>query len=450
MRRLTLLATLLVLTVAPAAQAGQASMSGSGLFVNLTADADDATVLRLRLVEGGPPAGGVEWEASITEGTLSPGAGCRAAGTLAVRCPRTSNGVRILMGEGADRFEPAANGLTFPDVVVADMGSENDTYTGFDFTTDSVIGGAGGDVLDGNGGDDDLDGGDDPDTLRPDAGSDVTFGGAANDVIIEELPGESAADPGADDDQHAGGSGTDTITYALRQNPIVLLFGEDGGSGGEIGSGEGDGVKGFERFIGTRGNDRLNSGFASVPVFFSGQAGDDLLIGSNGDDQLRGGLGLDTLKGDEGDDTIDGKAEEVVNGTPTAFADPVIDCGPGSDLALIDLRDYASPTACESVNRAPAGEEPEVSLPARELRLRRAGGEARVKLACPRSAKDGCEGKVRLGKGERRFPARAFALARGAKRKVAVPAPFRGRGFVETEEEGSIGPKTLTRVVRVR
>jgi len=84
---------------------------------------------------------------------------------------------------------------------------------------------------------------------------------------------------------------------------------------------------------------------ASVSLY--GGGGDDVLVGGSGPDYIDGGSGADGLRGGPGDDTLFGGP-----GTDTFFGEggrdeidaidrkgEVLDCGPGKDLARMDLVD---------------------------------------------------------------------------------------------------------------
>jgi Ca2+-binding RTX toxin-like protein len=132
---------------------------------------------------------------------------------------------------------------------------------------DSIIGGAGHDLIEGDG----LEG-----------GSDTLYGGIGNDTILGD--GSDGAEGRADtifgedgDDQIFGHHGNDLI---------------DGGNDQDLITG-GDGSEGNDTLIGGAGNDIL-----------SGSEGNDSLTGGTGRDLLIGGLGLDTLKGEAGEDLL--------------------------------------------------------------------------------------------------------------------------------------------------
>jgi hypothetical protein len=71
---------------------------------------------------------------------------------------------------------------------------------------------------------------------------------------------------------------------------------------------------------------------------FTGSAQPNVLTGGQSDDNLVGGGGQDTLNGNEGDDSIE--ARDGVR--------DVIDCGPGTDSAIVDPADQV--TGCETVS----------------------------------------------------------------------------------------------------
>lgn len=87
------------------------------------------------------------------------------------------------------------------------------------------------------------------------------------------------------------------------------------------------GDAGPNRIVGTVGGD-----------WISGGAGRDHLSGGPGRDCIEGGPGRDVISGGPGDDLIrarDGSAD-------------VVDCGSGTDIAIVDKKDVVSPS-CEQV-----------------------------------------------------------------------------------------------------
>lgn len=172
-----------------------------------------------------------------------------------------------------------------------------------------ITGTQGADVLTGTGEDD---------TLAGLGGNDRLRGGDGNDTL----------DGGAGTDDIAGGDGRDAVSYSQHGGVTVSLddLANDGGSG-ELDNTQTD----IEDIFGSPGNDVLQ-----------GNAGANTIDGSGGDDRLLGGGGRDSLFGGDGGDRLDGR---------DAVAD-TLDCGPGEDIAFIDVRD--TQLNCEVVDRRAA------------------------------------------------------------------------------------------------
>ena len=150
---------------------------------------------------------------------------------------------------------------------------------------DSMYGRAGDDVLLGGEGDDELDGGPGADTLSGGGGSDAaSYEGASVVVTLDGLANDGAAG----------------------ENDNVLLDTEDA--------------------YGTEGPDTI-----------TGNRLDNALDGLGGNDRIVGGPGADGRFGGDGDDNITSR-----DGSPDR-----VECGPGFDVALVDVRD--SVIECESV-----------------------------------------------------------------------------------------------------
>ncbi len=167
---------------------------------------------------------------------------------------------------------------------------------------DTILGGAGGDLLGGGGGDDLIAGGAGRDVMHGGAGDDALSGGDGDDT----LQGEDGADA------LLGGAGNDLL--AGHEGNDVLL----GGAGDDS-------------LLGGMGNDMLD-----------GQAGDDWLAGGGGDDSLRGGPGSDTLDGNDGDDTLfghDPDAPPLPQGAEAAGAN-FLNGGAGNDLLWLGANDH--------------------------------------------------------------------------------------------------------------
>jgi hypothetical protein len=130
-------------------------------------------------------------------------------------------------------------------------------------------------------------------TVTGGAGSQVVYGDGANQSIVL----------GADDDELHGGGGDD---YIGSHGGNDWLYGDDGND--TVSGGEGN-----DRLFGGNGDDRLEGGSGHDKLYgnsgndtLSGGAGNDSLWGGSGADRLDGGAGNDTLKGEAGHDRITG------------------------------------------------------------------------------------------------------------------------------------------------
>jgi endoglucanase len=129
---------------------------------------------------------------------------------------------------------------------------------------DSLIGGAGDNVILADGGNDTVNASAGDDGISAGDGADLVFGKDGNDSVFGN----------AGDDRVFGGRGADVIL---------------GGAGADIAMGGlGDDV-----LIGGSGDDKLK-----------GNDGDDTVLGSDGNDMLRGGSGNDILGGEAGNDRL--------------------------------------------------------------------------------------------------------------------------------------------------
>ena len=168
---------------------------------------------------------------------------------------------------------------------------------------DNVItGNSAANVLDGGLGNDTIDGG---------AGGDTMMGGAGNDTYVVDNSGDQIVE--------TAGQGTDLvlsqITYALQSNiENLTMTGTSAidGTGnalnnlivGSSASNTLSGLDGDDKINGGLGNDTLNGGNGKDQLF--GEDGNDTLYGGDGDDGLNGGAGTDTLKGGNGNDGMFG------------------------------------------------------------------------------------------------------------------------------------------------
>ncbi len=225
---------------------------------------------------------------------------------------------------------------------------------------DTLLGGAGDDVLVGGVGDDVLDGGDGIDTADysddtagvmvnlaegfasgAEAGEDelnsieTVLGGAGDDVLIGDA-GDNRFVASAGHDLIDGGAGFDTLDLSAATGPVSVDFAGGKASGAGIGS---NSFVNIEKLLFGAGDDVVTGG-----------NGDEVLDGGAGNDTLKGGAGNDTLVGGEGDDTLDGgSGDDIVNGgigndtikagsgidaIDASEGNDVIDAGSGDDIVL--------------------------------------------------------------------------------------------------------------------
>jgi Ca2+-binding RTX toxin-like protein len=227
----------------------------------------------------------------------APGATVRCSGSLAVSL------VVATGREGDDTIAVAAdvpgnvsvriNGNAGSDTIVGGAGSDlleaGENYKNPDDGRDTLIGNGGGDVL------------------YADPGADRLAGGSGNDLLVSSVA--SCQGHGFD-----GGPGQDTVSYARSNAGVEVSL---GGVGGPQGCGTPDRVLGS--------NERLE-----------GSDSPDVLVGDAGDNSLIGHLGADTLIGRAGEDLLDAADGQ---------RDAKVDCGPSSDDAQTDRLDPA-PLSC--------------------------------------------------------------------------------------------------------
>lgn len=302
---------------------------------------------------------------------------------------------------------------------------------------DTLEGGPGRDRIEGGPGDDQLRGRGGDDHLLPDEGSDLVEGSSGDDLVELRERGPDGADV------FSGGTGQDELDYTGnnggRDEPLNLTPNDQTANDGA--RDEHDQILGFERVRASRGNDFM-FGLVSLDDNLAdewfGDAGDDRMLSGDGDDRLDGGKGADLLRAGSGDDFLF---------TRDGTVDIEISCSTGRDEAQIDLKDPET-TQCERVTREAVNEQPNVRV-AGDLRLRRTRGRVRVPLACPKAAKSGCRGKVRLARGTARRTA-TYGLRAGRSGVVSLRAVPPGAATVTAIQQGARGPKTTTAQVRVR
>jgi hypothetical protein len=138
-----------------------------------------------------------------------------------------------------------------------------------------------------------------------------------------------------------GADRADVVTTNLRAAQVNVR----GGPGDDVIRGRGpsrldfSGDEGDDLLLGSEGPDILRG--QDGDDFASGRGGGDLLIGDAGDDVLRAGAGRDRLFGGLGADKLDARDSPPL-------ADSVVHCGPGRDLTSQDRPDRPKTRQCET------------------------------------------------------------------------------------------------------
>jgi Ca2+-binding RTX toxin-like protein len=448
-------------------------LAGKGNTLNVTDVSGATDDLRLNIDRSTSPQ---SYVIESTQPISRSGTFCTApttsGGKSRTRCPTsTPTSILATLAGGNDRWFTVF-GVGASDSVTVNGGSGDDqitgtrpgpeTFNGNDGNddihgrgglADTLTGGAGDDLLndeDGSGASSDtLDGGSGEDRLFFREGND-TVRGADGDDEITEIAHLEVATSKPFDDTIFGGSGTDRLIF-LRDRGVSI---QDKGSAANVFT---DGVfeenvEDVEGFEGGRGPDVINgaSSSANSDGTYDGGEGPDVLVGRDAADRIVGGNGRDTLQGRDGNDQLDAK-----EGEPVAVPDEVIDCGPGTDSATIDLLD-PNTEGCEKVDRSAIGEGPHVRIGSVRLR----GRTAAVKLKCPRKLGHKCKGKLRVAARKRRLrrsKGKRYSIKAGRKRTVRVRLGSRDarrikkRAFVESREKGDVaGTKSTLARKRIK
>jgi VCBS repeat-containing protein len=246
-------------------------------------------------------------------------------------------GSQMVYGDGSSQFivlgadDDTLHGGAGDDYVGSHEG--NDWLYGDD-GNDTVSGGVGNDFLFGGAGIDRIEGDDGHDHLDGGAGADVLIGGLGHDTYIVDDTGDRVVE--------LGKAGTDTVlasvNYRLAANVESLTLSGDAfvGYGNSLNNtlratDQGSrlyGQSGNDTLYGGNGVDRLHGSSGNDKIY--GRAGRDYLTGSSGKDRLDGGAGNDTLSGGSGNDTLMGSdgRDRILGG----FGDDVIYGGLGSDV----------------------------------------------------------------------------------------------------------------------
>jgi Ca2+-binding RTX toxin-like protein len=362
--------TLSLLCLPAAAHASTLGYDGAGALV-FTGGAG-GTLVHV----AGTDDGRASFEPQVGDDFAGLPAGCDQAGPgEPAICAVTGAGVRVEMGDGDDdvnTFRPLTVPATF------DGGAGNDELTGsFDGGDETMRGGPGNDRVAGMTGADVLDGGEGDDVVQGGLGADTVLGGPGADKVNGDDSG------GIDPDRIDGGPGHDTLegeysTVGREGRGLVALTLDGGGPDGF--AGEGDDVTGIERvagstggsYAGTEGADELLVG--GEPATVEGRGGDDTIFTSYSNDTIDGGAGADTIRGYAGDDRIvggpgpdtifgdtQGQTCNVLTCSISSGNDVIdardgerdsVDCGLGTDTALVDAVDVTA--NCEAVQTGSA------------------------------------------------------------------------------------------------
>jgi Ca2+-binding RTX toxin-like protein len=267
----------------------------------------------------GPPASVTFSLASAApfDAGASASSGCNPPGASQVSCPlaKPLDSV-VLAGLGGDDTIQVTGFPASVSILIAG-GNGGDTLTGTD-SEDILVDGpdSGADSLSGLGGDD---------ALLNNGGPDDLFAGAGNDLFL--------SDSICDGDVLDGGAGSerDNASWAKFKSGVAARIGAgDAGQPGPGGSpscssGALDSLQGIEDLEGTSSAD-----------VFRGGPGANQLLGWSGADSYFSEAGNDVILANSGDE------------------DPVIECGEGTDTALIDRPpiDEAAAADCENVREA--------------------------------------------------------------------------------------------------
>lgn len=257
--------------------------------------------------------------------------GCEPPSTGKVACPVPGAPDALLLAglAGKDSLSVAGPPETTSPILLG--GEGGDTLNGA-ATEDAVIDGAGADTVDAAGGDD---------AVPNNPGEDDLLAGPGNDLFISNAVCEG--------DLLDGGEGVDNANWANFGSPVSLDLGT--GQAGLAGPGGAPTCASGQPTALQRLEDLEGSGLG------------DVLVGDSGPNQLLGRPGSDIYHAAAGDDSI------LAN---SGDSDAEIDCGEGFDTAQIDIptSEYADPAplACEAIfERAPNSFRPPDTPPEEEV-----------------------------------------------------------------------------------
>lgn len=316
------------------------------------------------------------YSASVNVNAIAP---CTATTSSTGECPAT--GITYVLafgGSGNDRVSLDMCGLCSSPprgVIFGEAGDDSldgAVATGPSAAAYAISGGDGNDRLTSGNGNDELRGEAGNDVLEAYEGADTVDGGAGDDSLSAEAGGDAA-------DVYIGGDGFDSIGGNVstgndfsEPNSDMNVTLDGVANDGEPGEGDNvmpdvERVKALGRNVTMIGTDAANELIATATAStIRGLGGDDRLIGADGADSLEGGEGADYLEGGFGPDVLDGgggvdqfvgdktERDVIATGNDTIRARDglaeQINCGIGSDSAVVDASDVVDPS-CESVDR---------------------------------------------------------------------------------------------------
>jgi VCBS repeat-containing protein len=238
------------------------------------------------------------------------------------------------------------NGGNGNDVIYTESDATSYSYAKGENGNDTIIGGAGRDIVDGGADNDSIEGGGGDDILEGSVGQDTVRGGSGSDLITDisydtnqlfgndgndHIVGIGYIDGGAGNDYIVSRSSFDTVHGGDGDDLIYMddtigilstvnyLYGDAGNDRIQVFSagtplyldgGTGDDnlyildtpYMGDATLLGGNGNDRLNASSGNDQLFGGSDYGADELWGRGGNDLLDGGYGADTMRGGAGDD----------------------------------------------------------------------------------------------------------------------------------------------------
>jgi Ca2+-binding RTX toxin-like protein len=135
------------------------------------------------------------------------------------------------------------------------------------------------------------------------AGNDLLYGEGVAGAVLSGEGGDDLLSGGNGGQEHDGGAGFDTVSYAMAGGGVTVDFGDGSQNRGEA---AGDTYASIEAVQGSRFDDVLR--LAGAVRTADAGAGNDVVQGSAQADEIRGGDGADWIEGGAGADVMDGGA----------------------------------------------------------------------------------------------------------------------------------------------